>query len=100
MKIEFTIPDPQPIHVEITRDWFTGSFNCTANGRKHEIKSPLSLGTHFSVATTHNYSVEVGDETRHVIEIEHTRPRFLGGLRPQRYIVKVDGELVSDQTGF
>ena len=97
MKINFTIPDSTPINVEIKRDWFTGSFKCIANGREYEIKSPLALGTHFSVSTKHDYKVEVGE---HIIEIEHSRPRFFGGLRPQRYIVKVDGKLVADQTGF
>lgn len=100
MKINFTIPDPEPINVEITRDWFTGSFKCIANGKEHQIKSPLALGTHFAISTTHNYAVEVGDATKHIIEIEHSRPRFFGGLRPQHYIVKVDGNLVADQTGF
>jgi len=100
MNIKFTISDPQPIDVEITRDWFTGSFKCSANGTGHEIKSPLALGTHFAISTTHNYTVDVGDAIRHRIEIEHSRPRFMGGLRPQRYIVKVDGELVADKTGF
>ena len=97
MKINFTIPGPEPINVEINRDSFTGSFKCVANGTQYQIKIPLALGTHFSVATTHNYTVEIGE---HVIEIEHSRPRFFGGLRPQRYIVKVDGNLVADQTGY
>ena len=100
MRINFTIPDPSPINVEIKRDWFTGSFKCIANGKEYEIKSPYDLGTHFAISTTNNYTVEVGDETKHRIEIEHSRPRFFGGLRPQRYIVKVDGELAEDQTGF
>ena len=100
MKINFAIPDQPPINVEIKRDWFTGSFKCTAKGKDYEIKSPYALGTHFAVSTTHNYTVEVGDEKKHLIEIEHSRPRFFGGLRPQRYIVKVDGALVADQTGF
>lgn len=100
MKINFAIPDQPPINVEIKRDWFTGSFKCTANGKEYEIKSPYALGTHFAVSTTHNYTVEVGGEKKHLIEIEHSRPRFFGGLRPQRYVVKVDGALVADQTGF
>ena len=100
MNIKFTIPDPEPIDVVIDRNWFTGSFTCSANGQHYELKSPLSLGTHFSVATTHNYIGEVGEAVKHVIEIEHSRPRFLGGLRPQRFVVKVDGELVADETGF
>src|SRR5690349_3570162 len=100
MQIRFTIPDSPPIEVVLDRNWFTGSFTCTANGKQHEVKSPLELGTHFAISTTHNYSLEVGDATKHLIEIEHSRPRFLGGLRPQRYIVKVDGKLVADETGF
>ena len=54
MKINFAIPDQPPINVEIKRDWFTGSFKCTANGKEYEIKSPYALGTHFAVSTTHN----------------------------------------------
>jgi hypothetical protein len=100
MKINFTIDDFEPVEVELNRDWFTGSFKCTANGREYEIKSPLSIGTHFSLATTHNYEVAVGDPPKHLIEIEHSRPRFFGGLRPQRYVVKVNGEAVVDQTGY
>ena len=100
MKINFTIQNQRPIDVEITRNWFTGSFKCIANGKDYEIKSPYDLGTHFAISTTNNYTVEVGDERKHLIEIEHSRPRFFGGLRPQRYIVKVDGELVADQSGF
>ena len=97
MQIKFSIPNSEPIDVVIERNWFTGSFTCTANGRSFEIKSPLALGTHFAVETTHNYTVQIGE---HVVEIEHSRPRFFGGLRPQRYVVKLDGELVADQTGF
>ena len=97
MKIEFMIRDPQAIKVVIERNWFTGSFTCSANGRSHEIKSPVALGTHFDIATEHSYTVNIGN---HLIEIEHSRPRFFGGLRPQRYVVKVDGELMADQTGF
>ena len=97
MRIEFTIPDPDPVNVVIERNWFTGSFTCIANGRTHEIKSPLAIGTHFAVDTKHDYTVAIGE---HVVEIEHSRPRFFGGLRPQRYIVKVDGKVVADQTGF
>ena|SRR5688572_30259918 len=100
MRINFTIREPSPIDVEIKRDWFTGSFKCIANGKEYAIKSPYNLGTHFSVSTKHDYTVEVGDETKHLIEIEHSRPRFFGGLRPQRYVVKVDDEVVADKTGY
>jgi|SRR5215218_10684117 len=98
MNIKFTCPDGT--EVEITRDWFTGSFKCLADGMEYQIKDPLNLGTHFAIATTHNYRVEIGSPTKHIIEIEHSRPRFMGGLRPQRYVVKLDGNLVADRTGF
>jgi len=97
MKIEFTIPDPQPIQVVIERNWFTGSFTCTANGQSQEMRSPLDIRTHFNIATTNNYTMQIGE---HTVEVGHTRPRFFGGLRPQTYIVKVDGRLVAEQTGF
>lgn len=100
MNIKFTIPGPESINVEIVRDSFTGRFQCFANGRAYELKSPLALGTHFNFRTVHNYRVEVPEAGKHVIEIEHRRPRFFGGLRPQRYIVKVDGNLAADETGY
>jgi hypothetical protein len=80
MNIRFTIPDSQPIDVSIDRSWFTGSFTCTANGRRYEIKSPLAIGTHFAISTTHNYSVVIGEDAKHMIEIEHSRSRFFGGI--------------------
>ena len=100
MNIDFTIADETPIQVRISRNWFTGSFTCVANGRNYEIRSPFDLGTHFALATTLNYTVEIGEGTKHLIEIEHTRPRMFGGLRPQHFVVKVDGDVVADQTGF
>lgn len=100
MKIQFTIPDPEPINIEIYRNSFTGSFTCTANRKQHELKSPLAVGTHFAVDAKHDYTVEINEGTKHLIEIEHSRPRFFGGLLPNRYIVKLDGNLVADETGY
>ena len=97
MRITFTIPAVHPFDVVIERNWFTGSFTWKANGRTHKIKSPLAIGTHFDVDTKHDYAFAIGE---HFVEIEHTRPRFFGGFRPQRYIVKVDGNVVADRTGF
>ncbi len=97
MKITFTIPDVHPIDVVIERNWFTGSFTWTANGKTKEIKNPLAIGTHFDTQTKHDYTFTIGE---HFVEIEHSRPRFFGGLRPQRYIVKVNGNVVADQKGF
>ena len=97
MKITFTVTDVHPFDVVIERNWFTGSFTCKANGKTHEIKSPLSIGTHFAIDTKHDYTFTIRG---HFVEIEHSRPRFFGGLRPQRYIVKVDGNVVADQKGF
>ena len=100
MKINFTIPDDPPIDVSIIRDPFFGKFTCKANGETYEIRGLYDLRTHFTFATTHNYRLEVGDDRRHLIEIEHSRPRFVAGFRPQRYIVKVDGVFVADKTGY
>lgn len=100
MTIDFTIPDSPPIYVRIKRDAFNGRFTCVANGNEYEIRSPLDLGTHFTFALTHNYTVELAGSSPHLIEIEHSRPRWLAGFRPQRYVIKVDGVLVADKTGY
>jgi hypothetical protein len=36
----------------------------------------------------------------HTIRIEKDRPLVLAGVRPQRYRVFVDGQLVADESGF
>ena len=96
MNIKFSLPDGTD--VEIIRDAFTGSFKCLLDGKEFQIKSPFHIGTHFAIGTTHNCTVEVGDKTTHLIEIEHSRPRFFGGLRLQRYVVA--GNIVADRTGY
>lgn len=98
MKMQFTIEEAGPIHVLIERNWFTGRFTCTANGKIHTIKNPMDPGTHFNFTLKRTYAVDVSEQ--HRIVIEHTRPLFFAGFRPQQYAVTVNGEVVAEYRGY
>ncbi len=100
MKIEFTIDRPEHIDVVIERNWFTGKMTCVANGEDFLIKSPFNPATHFSLKLKKTYTVEVGYIHKRLITIEHTRPLLMGGLRPQEFIVSVDGTVAAQYKGF
>lgn len=46
-----------------------------------------------SFSTTRNYEFTVGEVEKHSVLIEKTRERLLGGARPQKVVVYVDGEM-------
>ena len=100
MKIEFTIDGPENIDVVIARDSFTGSFTLRENGNEHIVKSALNPLTHFNIKLTKEYEVEVGTLQKHIVKIVHTRPLFLAGFRPQKYLVTVDGVPAAEYEGY
>ena len=44
-----------------------------------------------SFATVKTYAIEVGTDEKHQVEIVKTRMRFVGGLRQQAIVGRVDG---------
>lgn len=94
MKISFNVGEsPAQFH----RDPFFGLANLVIDGQKTTLESPSQLGTHYSRATTKVWTVSHG---RHTVEIDKVRPQWFGGLRPNMYIIKVDGAEVATSRGF
>jgi hypothetical protein len=70
MKINFTIPDPTPINVEIKRDWFTGSFKLHREWQGVRNKKSVGIG----------HSLFGCDETR--LHSECGRPHYRDRAQP------------------
>jgi hypothetical protein len=77
----------------VERNWFTGRFTFSINGKKHSLKSSYSFFTHFNIRTKNEYSFEVGDKEEHKVVIQHIRPRFFAGFRDQEFNLLVDVKL-------
>lgn len=90
MEIVLELDGKEKTELRITRNWFTGEFLYTVNGKSHFIKNPMDLGTHFSLQLNKEYNFEVGE---YQIKIKHSRPQFFAGFRPHTYQVYVNGEL-------
>jgi len=94
MQLTFSI-DGKP--AVLNRHWFSGRLALDIGGKTTTIQSPWNPLNWFSTQLTQAWTIEALD---HRVFIEKTRPFFLPALRPQTYRVKVDGELVAEQTGY
>jgi hypothetical protein len=100
MRMAFSIGSEDPIDVVIERNWMTGKFTCSADGKVHQLRNPRSPSTHFNPNKVQEYTVEVGTNPHRVITIEHRIPLFGGFIRPQEYSVTFEGQLVSEYRGY
>lgn len=62
--------------IAFERNWFTGSFTYTIDGKTKTLDSALNPFTHFSVQLSRAYELQIGDSTVTVIK---TRPLFFAG---------------------
>lgn len=99
MQLDLTIGESEKINLLIERNWFTGRFSLTVNDEKHTLKSPYSFTTHFNANKKSEYSFEVGEREKHIVVIQHIRPRFFVGFRKQEFNVIVDRELCKSFKG-
>ena len=76
-------------------DW-TGKAEVRVGDQVRPLQSPRNLSTHFSISTQTLWREVFGE---HTVEIEKVRPRVLGGLRGNSFVVRVDGEKVAEATG-
>ncbi|MDQ6614575.1 MAG: hypothetical protein M3083_07480 [Actinomycetota bacterium] len=76
-------------------DW-TGEAEILVGDQVRPLQSPRNFATHFSVSTQTVWREVFGD---HTVEIEKVRPRVLGGLRANSFVVRVDGQRVAEATG-
>lgn len=79
--------------VDFKRNWFTGSFTYTIDGKKRNLASALNPFTHFSVTLSKTYEAKVGETTVTVIK---TRPLLFAGFRPHNYKFFVNNGLIKE----
>jgi hypothetical protein len=99
LRIEITFGESEKIDLLLERNWFTGRFTFSVNGRKHTLKSPFNLFTHFNINTKNEYSFEVSDKEKHMVVIQHIRPRLFAGFRDQEFNLVGDGKLCESYRG-
>ncbi|HEX8749275.1 MAG TPA: hypothetical protein VF717_19020 [Pyrinomonadaceae bacterium] len=54
----------------------------------------------FSLSLVRKYEFDVGTGERHSVRIEKERKLLLAGVRPQKYRVYVDGQLIREYEGM
>ncbi|HEX8173806.1 MAG TPA: hypothetical protein VF543_01680 [Pyrinomonadaceae bacterium] len=54
----------------------------------------------FSLSLVRKYEFSVGTGERHSVRIEKERKLLLAGVRPQKYRVYVDGQLIKEYEGM
>jgi hypothetical protein len=100
MKFAFEVGDSEKARVEFYRNPWIGTMRITANGQQVAHVDPTHLSTHFDLQWVKRYTFVVGQQERHEITIEHERPVFAGGLRPNEYRVFVDGKMTEEHHGY
>lgn len=79
--------------VEFERNWFTGSFTYSYEGKKSSLASALSPFTHFSTTLSKTYEAKVGET---IITVVKTRPLLFAGIRPHNYKFFVNNDLIKE----
>jgi hypothetical protein len=61
------------------------------------LQSPKSLSTHFQMSTERTWCQAVGG---HEVKVVKSRPRLMGGLRPNSFTILVDGNVAASSSGM
>jgi hypothetical protein len=80
--------------VDFSFDQFVGNLEIKVDGQP-AVKDFRML----SLSLTKRYQFIVGIQEQHDVIIEKKRKLFLAGLRPQRYRIFIDGQLVQTYEG-
>ena len=91
LDFEFEVGEAERHRVHFVFDQFWGSVTIGVDGRR--VTRDFRL---FSLSTTKRYRFTVGDQERHEVLIEKTRPVVAAGFRPQVARVFVDGRPVGE----
>ena len=94
MRLTFQIGDAS---AEFTRDFWMGRAELRVGDEVLGLASPTRLGTHLSTSLRKEWRVTVGD---HLVSVVKIRPLFLGGVRPNTYVISVDDRVVVEGRGF
>lgn len=79
--------------VEFKRNWFTGTFTYSVDGKKKSLASALNPSTHFSIELSRAYEAKVGET---IITVIKTRPLVLAGVKPHNYKFFLNNELIKE----
>jgi hypothetical protein len=94
MQFSFTVGMNEQHRVDFSFDQFIGNLEIKVDGQTAIKDFRLA-----SLKLTKRYEFIVGVNEKHQVSIEKTRKLFLAGLRPQRYRVFIDGQLVQTYHG-
>ena len=101
MRFTVEIGERELTLIDVYRYPFIGTFRIMVDGKVVAKRSALSPLTHFTFPTAvHRYEFPVGEGEHHMVVIEHARPFFLAGIRPQTFRVFVDGQLLREVRGY
>jgi hypothetical protein len=94
MQISFRVGVHEQHQVDFAFDQFVGNLEIKVDGQP-AVKDFRML----SLSLTKRYQFIVGIQEQHDVIIEKKRKLFLAGLRPQRYRIFIDGQLVQTYEG-
>jgi hypothetical protein len=95
LKFSFEVGVAEKHTVDFDYDAWLGNLSIKVDGR--EVTSDRLF---ISLSLTKTYAFRVGSTEQHTVTIEKKRKLFLAGLRPQRYRVYVDGQLIREYVGI
>jgi hypothetical protein len=94
MQFSFKVGVNEQHQVDFSFDQFIGNLEIKVDGQP-AVKDFRML----SLSLTKRYQFTVGIQEPHDVIIEKKRKLFLAGLRPQRYRIFIDGQLVQTYEG-
>jgi hypothetical protein len=94
MKITFDVAERSAL---FHQDPWLGGASLLIDGRKTTLASLRDRGTYFTCESPTTWSVRHGE---HTIQIERSRSRMSGGVRPSTDVVRVDGKEITNAQGY
>ena len=94
MQFSFTVGINEQHRVDFSFDQFIGNLEIKVDGQ-----TAVKDFRFASLKLTKRYEFIVGGNEKHKVVIEKKRKLFLAGLRPARYRIFIDGELVQTYEG-
>jgi len=94
MNFSFTVGVTEQHRIDFSFDQFIGNLEIKVDGQTAIKDFRIA-----SLSLTKRYDLMVGINEKHHVAIEKKRKLFLAGLRPMRYRVFIDGQLVQTYEG-
>ena len=94
MNFSFTVGINEQHRVDFSFDQFIGNLEIKVDGQTAIKDFRIA-----SLSLTKRYDLMVGINEKHHVAIEKKRKLFLAGLRPMKYRVFIDGQLVQTYEG-